>query len=620
MTTGPRPTPHPIILHVDDSNNPVRLAEASSIYVTSATIVSATITTLSATNYLGLGGNGGPEGVEGSIQYKSNNAFDGKEEFRYDEDSFTLVVPNINSTNTTTASNLRSVTTSSTNLSAINIRATSISATTVCATNYDTLLDALSFQNLDNRYLNSSGDSVTGSIYIQNLSSTNLSATYWLNLPSSLATWNANAIQGIAVTSTQPTPGQTLIYKDGIWQPSSVAGVVGGSPDGDELSIQFRNGSFFSGVGSIKYNSSISGIQSIGLSSTNLSSVNYRGTTISAVTVCAAVVSATTYQNLGKDIPQWNANRIYDTAFSKSELIYGDFITYDGATAWANTRKETAAELVSPQLHTETWNASSLRGYQVTSTAPINNQLLMYNGTAWVPTSSTFNLGTVNTTNSTASALTAVTGTVTTLSATNARITGLSATTISATTWQGLPPTNASAFGGLVSGFVSPTFGDLLIIGFGDNNITNITPAVAAPGLASVLTNGNEGFIQFRGPAGQFSSAPDLYYSPEYKSFSASNIFIPDGGTINTNFITVRNGANLNGLIKIQTVSATAYTLFGTDTSSANTVTPPSNNNQNIVYDSVAQKWKPGYAVYQATGTPAVGLGSNGDIYFQYLP
>ena len=43
-------------------------------------------------------------------------------------------------------------------------------------------------------------------------------------------------------------------------------------------------------------------------------------------------------------------------------------------------------------------------------------------------------------------------------------------------------------------------------------------------------------------------------------------------------------------------------------------------NNQNIVYDSTAQQWKPGYAVYQATGIPDPGTGSNGDIYFRYIP
>ena len=71
MTTGPRPTPHPIILHIDDNGNPVRLAEASAIYVTSAVIG-----TISATNYEGLnvGQVGVPGGdANGQIHYRKSS-------------------------------------------------------------------------------------------------------------------------------------------------------------------------------------------------------------------------------------------------------------------------------------------------------------------------------------------------------------------------------------------------------------------------------------------------------------------------------------------------------------------------------------------------------------------
>ena len=667
MTTGPRPTPHPIILHVDDSNNPVRLAEASSIYVTSATIVSATITTLSATNYLGLGNLGGPGGSDGQIQFNLNNGFAGEEGFTYNNDTYTLNVININSTNTTTASNLRSTTTSSTNLSAVNIRANTISATTVCATNYDALLDALSFQNLDNRYLNSSGDSVTGSIYIQNLSSTNLSATNWLGIPSSVAVWNASAIRGVTVTSTQPTLGQALVYNGNVWTPSSVDAVGGGSPGGDELSIQFRNGSFFSGVDSIKYNSSLSGVQSVVLSSTNLSSTNIRSTSLISNIVCATLVSATTYQNLQEDTAKWNASKIYGTPFNKGELVVGDFITYDGATAWTNTTKENAAGLVSPQLHTETWNASGLRGYTVTSTAPTTNNVLVYNGSVWTPSS--------------AIALASVSST--SLSATSARVVGLSATTISATNWQGLPSAvatwNASAIqGSKVLGTNTPAgqlgflsynpglneYQAISISSLGNNGLGTIGYG-AASYLASANSNyfainegwqllndypenkdvlvfssnmyglgssrwtwqqasslvpaagGYAGLVQFRGPNGQFSSDAGIYFDPTTKILSIPNGIYSPIGSLFGGYITVSGGGNISGTLQVQTVSATTYKLFGADTSAAS---PTLSNNQTIIYDTTGTKWKPGYTVYQATGTPTAGLGSNGDIYFQYLP
>lgn len=727
MTTGPRPTPHPIILHVDANGNPVRLAEASAIYATNVSAVTLIATTVSAINYQGLQVTGGglPGGTEdGQVQFRTGGggSFGGEPGLTYNKITNTLAaqniyVGNVSSIEAASFADVKAVSLSSTTLNSTtlntntvnstDIRAITLSATTVCAVNYDAQFNALSFSNLDNRYLNSSGDSVTGSFVVQALSATTISATNYLNLPSASAIWNASSIQGRSVTSTAPSLGDSLVWLGTAWGPSAVAAGAGGIPADPNLSIQFKNGTFFSGTDNVTYNQSISGIQSVGLSSTNLTSKN----------ISATVVSATTYLNLGEDEPIWNASKIQDFDVLKTSPEEGDILVVNSSiNSWVTKSPSEYADYIYPVIQNRipsaaaVWNASAIQGRAVTSTPPVANNVLIFNGSVWTPSAS-ISLGTITATNlggtdivgtranitnlssTTVSAnnvtvnsisslnisatsarvvgLSAITISATTyrnlpqtdassiggytinlvtsptnwdiltynnnswesgstarlfsvsstnLSSISARITGLSATTISATTWQGLPPTNASAFGGLVSGFVSPTFGDLLIVGFGDNNITNVTPAVAAPGLASVLTNGNEGAIQFKGPAGQFSSAPDLYYSPEYKNFSASNIFIPDGGTINTNFITVRNGANLNGLVKIETVSATAYTLFGRDTSSANTVTPPSNNNQNIVYDSVAQRWKPGYAVYQATGTPAVGLGSNGDIYFQYLP
>lgn len=602
MTTGPRPTPYPIVLHVNESGKPVRLAEASSIYVTTVSAVS-----ISATNYLGLGGAGRPEGPEKSIQFKSNNAFAGEEGFTYDNDTFTLNVLNINSNNTITADNLRSDSASSTNLSAINIRAITLSATTVCATNYDTLLDALSFQNLDNRYLNSSGDSVTGSIYIQTLSSTNLSATNWLGLPSGLATWNASAIQGIAVTSTQPTLGQSLVYKDGIWQPSSIAGVGGGSPGGDELSIQFRNGSFFSGVGSIKYNSSISGIQSVGLSSTTI-----RSNTLIGTTVCATVVSATTYQNLGEDTAQWNASKIYGTPFNKGELITGDFISYEGGS-WTNVTKGEAAALVSPQLHTETWNASAIKGASIVNVdtnvtgttigafiySRTNNQYYTLPFSSVVIAGSR-DVGTLPSINPQGQIVASYLGSATS---------SLQINPIFATLGINDYPENKD-----VLVFSSNLYGYGVAGGW-----TWVQPSTLVPAQGPYA-----GHIQIKGPDGQFSSIQDFRHTND-GLFLPKSLYLNDSDSyLRTKYldaignINVFGGINASGYINLAgVVSATRYNLFGAETSAT---FPLVANNQTIVYDSPGQRWKPGYKVFQATATPTAGIGSNGDIYFQYLP
>jgi len=707
MTTGPRNTPHPIILHVDESNNPVRLAEASSIYVTSATIVSATITTISATNWLGLdlGNAGVPGGNVGQIQYKKDStSFGGDSALTFNEANQTLgavqiIVGNFSSTNEAFFNNIaRAEEFSSITLSAVSskiqtLSATTISAVTVCATNYNSLFDALSFTNLDARYLNSSGESVTGSFYLQNLSAAIFSATTYLNLPSGAAVWNASALAGKPVTSTAPGQYQVLVFNGNAWTPSSIAGIGdGATPGGPESSIQFRSGSTFLGSGTAKFNTTFSGLELVNTSSTNLSSTNIRST----------IISATDYLNIPSGSPVWNAKKLQDYDILKGDLIDNDILSFNqtGAVGVGFFQKTTTTDYAAaiypdlqPTIHANLpqVNASALRGFAVTSTTPVTNNVLIYNGSVWTPSASVAlgsvasnNLASINSnsTNLSATNLSATNLSATNLSATNlssisARITGLSATTISATNWHGLPSSvalwNASALqGGTILGANTPA-GQLGFLSYNPslneyqaqslsslgNNGMGTLGYGAASYLASANSNyfainegwqlfadypenkdvlvfssnmygtgsprwtwqqasslvpavtpfgSNAGVFQFRGPNGEFSSTPDVWYSPAYKVFEASNIYTPDNGSINTYYLTVRTAIN-----------AAIYNIFGKETSSVGSPTP-SRNNQNIVYDSTAQQWKPGYAVYQATGIPDPGTGSNGDIYFRYIP
>jgi hypothetical protein len=66
---------------------------------------------------------------------------------------------------------------------------------------------------------------------------------------------------------------------------------------------------------------------------------------------------------------------------------------------------------------------------------------------------------------------------------------------------------------------------------------------------------------------------------------------------------------------RVSGLSATTYNLFGKDTSAAS---PTLAHNQTITYDVTGQKWKPGYTIFQATGSPSNLIGSNGDVFFQY--
>ena len=703
MTTGPRNTPHPIILHVDESNNPVRLAEASSIYVTSATIVSATITTISATNWLGLESlDGFPGGSTYEVQYKgADGNFAAENAFRYDPTTNLLIVPNLyignlSSTNFASLDEVRAISFSSIGLSSTsfntdtvnsnNIYVVTLSATTVCATNYDAQFDALSFSNLDSRYLNSAGDSVTGNFVVQALSATTISAINYLNLPSAIATWNASSIQGRSVTSTAPSLGESLVWLGSAWGPSAVAGGAGGNAADPNLSIQFKNGAFFSGTGNVTYNQSISGIESVGLSSTNLISRN----------ISATIVSATSYLNLREGDPLWNASKIQDADVLKDILIAnGDILVYTTpGNNWETHTPSEYADFIYPVIQNRipsaaaVWNASSIQGRAVTSTPPVANNVLIFNGSVWTPSSAIY-LSTVSSTN---------------LSSVSARITGLSATTISAVNWQGLPSAvatwNANKINGIevlgidedVTGttlgaffysrpnnqYYTLPFSSVAIAGSRDVNTLpsinpqgqivasylgsatpslQINPVFATPGINDVLVFSSNlygspvvsgwtwqqasslitpttaagsfgGVIQVRGPNGEFSSIPDFYYDAQFSSLRIpKTMYFPDEGYLEAYWITSRsnvvspyvsaNFIDVATQIRPREVSATTYKLFGANTSSTGTVTA---NNQTITYDFGASRWKPGYTVFQATATPTTGIGSDGDIYFQYLP
>jgi hypothetical protein len=388
MTTGPRPTPHPIVLHLDDNGTPVRFAESSSIFVSSITAL-----TVSAATWLGLNSSPGyAAGESGFVQIgDGGGGFKAFPAFNYDDDDGTLFVTNINASVSGSFDSVKSDSISSTNIISDQIvspivSATLVSAVTVCATNYNNLFDALSFENLDNRYLNSSGDSVTGSFFIGTVSASNISATTYLNLPSALATWNASAIRGFPVSSTPPELGHSLVYNGNSWVPSSVAG-LGGSPGGEaDGVIQIKNGGIFSGVEDLKYNSSVSALQSNRVSAT----------TVSAGSISVNTISATTYNNLQEDDARWNASKFQGTLFNKGFPTEHDLIGYKVVGLggeYLNYKKSEVANFLYPFIQsqipsgTATWNASAIRGVTVTSTAPSSSNVLMYNGSVWGPSS-----------------------------------------------------------------------------------------------------------------------------------------------------------------------------------------------------------------------------------------
>jgi len=135
MTIGPRDKPYPIILHVDsNTGNPSKLAESNAIYVSSVSAITLSATTVCATNWVGIPG--GPGTTDhGALTGLLDN----------DHPQYVL---------------------SATNASLSSL----ISDHLTSAVHWDA-------NTLDARFLNSSGDSVTGSFYFGNLSAAVFSAT-----------------------------------------------------------------------------------------------------------------------------------------------------------------------------------------------------------------------------------------------------------------------------------------------------------------------------------------------------------------------------------------------------------------------------------------------------------
>ncbi len=106
-----------------------------------------------------------------------------------------------------------------------------------------------------------SNDSLSSTAIITpNLSATIISATTYLNLPSGTATWNANQLQGINVSSTAPSVGQALVYDGNGWEPSTLpVGGGGATPFGSNYQFQFYNNGALSSVSGFTWDPNLFG-------------------------------------------------------------------------------------------------------------------------------------------------------------------------------------------------------------------------------------------------------------------------------------------------------------------------------------------------------------------------
>ena len=434
MTSVPSNPPYPIILNVDQYGNPVRLAEANAIFVSSIVAIS-----VSAASYGGLSNsvNGAPGGLEESVQInKGDGTHIGYPEFTYDEAAQKLSIQNINVAqnsilNDVTATNLSSVTVSSDtatiNTATINtittdtLTATSLSSTTVCGVN--SILSSI----------------ITNSLLTTNVTATTISATNWINYPSpnnTSAIWAASSIAGYPVSANSPGAYSILVFLDGKWVASAVpTGAGGANPAGDTYYLQFKNGILLSALDTAQYDPTISGVRARG-------------------------ISATTYYNLPNDVSNSLNSHIASAVHWELSTLDNRYLNASGDTA--STARFIFSSVSISSLHASSysnlpsgspfWNADRLRGTAISQTTPAGNNVLVYDGAVWTPSGS-ISLGTISATN---------------LGATNivgsrVNVTDISSVTVSAETYLNLPQTNASSLMGFAISSLTPSAGQALV-------------------------------------------------------------------------------------------------------------------------------------------------------------
>jgi len=469
---------------------------------------------------------------------------------------------------------------------------------------------------LDARFINASGDNVTGVFTFGSVTGTNIFATTYLNLPSALATWNASALQGRAINNAVPSTGDLLAWDsaNSRWTPSSVpTGGVTNNPGGSDGYIQFKNGGSFSGVAELTYNSTLSSLYARSLSSLGVTATN---------------ISATTYSNL-PSVTALNGTGVFEvTSYSRS-----NYVLTSTNLALSNTVTGHLASAVHWDLTTLNANYINASGDSVTGSFFFGNlsstnfsattylnlpsvtalngtgvfELTSYSRSNYVLTST--NLALSNTV--TGHLASAVHWDLATLNSNYINASGdnvaaaftfgnVTGTNFSATTYLNLPsgtPTwNANKLSGTTISFqdipgINPlsdndtlvytsSFGSLRWINYPISLYSRnlINPYVALSGLSDVTASINP------------TNGQSLVWSST--KWVASSV---GGGT--------GGGSNFNATA-IQGVPVCA--------------TAPTTNNQAFVYDSANTRWKPGYTIYQSTAIPSNGIGANGDIYFQY--
>lgn len=308
-------------------------------------------------------------------------------------------------------------------------------------------------ETLNSNYLNSSGDSVNASFYLSGLSATNFSATTYLNLPSGAAVWNANQLQGRNVSSTAPDTSAVLVYNGLGWTPAYSIFISSTAPDnsvGDNGDLYFQYGD--------------------------------------DLAVSAYILSATNYLNL----PTSSLSGLLDTSVTVGNIGTGKSLVWNGSkwipsSVGGGTGTTTAAGTTTEiQFRGTDGVFSSIPGF-IWNPNLYNGRIMISGDAGGLEVYGSLygsNIGGENITlygNGTTSY--SKPGPNNSLSSTAIITPNLSATTISATTYQNLP---VSSLSGLADVQITGTPTTNYVLKW---NGTKWTPAVDATGTGGGLAN-----------------------------------------------------------------------------------------------------------------------------------
>ena len=224
---------------------------------------------------------------------------------------------------------------------------------------------------LNTNYINASGDSVNAAFYFQTLSGTTVSATTYVNLPSSTIVWASatsatsalNAAQapaGFIVTGTARATtlsGTTLNADSGVVKNAfDIASGIYSAPADSRLYVQGK--SYFQGQMQINNSLYVTG------------------------TASATTVSATNYQNLPTsfDATSIQGNNVDNTAPGAGDVL-----------VWDDLNSFWTPSAIPAGGGGGISDASSLRGSPLSATlVPTAGQALMYNGSVWTASAALF--------------------------------------------------------------------------------------------------------------------------------------------------------------------------------------------------------------------------------------